>query len=536
MSAEVLSRADLDRKVRRWVDRHVAREVRRTERDGRAAIRAAVKEVLAGDLPKRQAAEVVRSVIGLNAIQARAVARYANGLVSGGTPPEEIAGKAVDYANELLDYRAELVAANELKRAESEAQKLAWREMVADGTIDEDWRRLWTISDEERACPVCLDLDGQEAGLDEPFESLVGDVMAPPDPHVGCQCAIALVPPGRERARAEALRAQNASAILRLRALVGARDGGNGRHGPAASMVERVRAFARASDTHFDPDQPRDDAGRWTDAGGGGGTTAPKAISPSAERETPLRSPVSGTKALGGGVSETLVVHFADGSKGVFKPEDGELAGLLAEGQEEEEVGSEPLRAGIKVGQQTEREVAAWEVAKLVGMDDMVAPAIETEIGGRRGVVLEWQEGTVASDSEIPYGNMTIAKSKSVRLDVERAAMFDYVIGNQDRHLGNWIVTPDGDIRLIDHGLSFGEGKIDTGNRSFIQIAASRDAQDKREAAPNVLAKPYMKKIDEITGKLHDLGLPTAAVARVEGRIRRANETLSWLNIASDKR
>lgn len=44
----------------------------------------------------------------------------------------------------------------------------------------------WMTAEDERACPECLDLDGEVAKVGEPFSD--GSIM-PPDPHQGCRCA-----------------------------------------------------------------------------------------------------------------------------------------------------------------------------------------------------------------------------------------------------------------------------------------------------------------------------------------------------------
>ena len=57
-------------------------------------------------------------------------------------------------------------------------------------------------------------------------------------------------------------------------------------------------------------------------------------------------------------------------------------------------------------------------------MDDLVTPAIKTEINGREGALLAWRDGEMAS-------NMPDSKAYDGKKDLERAAAFDYVIGNR---------------------------------------------------------------------------------------------------------
>ena len=227
---------------------------------------------------------------------------------------------------------------------------------------------------------------------------------------------------------------------------------------------------------------------------------------------------------LGGGVSVTYKVKLEDGTKGNFKPAAGERN----------------MRDGIRSGQQTEREAGAWDVAKIVGMDDMVAPAVERECtvpefqgfrhlaaGTYRGVLCRWQEGTVGSEI---YGDD--AKKYDGEVDIQRAAMFDFVIGNTDRHHGNWVIggsTRDGKMLLIDHGLAFSE-RGTSGNNDLLE----RVGLDHQLAPIERFAKPYIENKSKIIEALRKRGLPQAAIDRVASRIDRIAGRVRWALMRGD--
>lgn len=150
------------------------------------------------------------------------------------------------------------------------------------------------------------------------------------------------------------------------------------------------------------------------------------------EEESKLSSSkITSKRELGGGINNSFMVTFEDGRKGVFK---------------EAAVGSG--RANIPSGKDSEREVAAWRIAKLVGMQDMVQPTVLATVEGMKGMLQTWANGEMAHQAASPWD----------KNDLYRAAAFDYVIGNEDRHKGNWLVEGD-KLHLIDHGLSLPEGK-----------------------------------------------------------------------------
>ena len=244
-------------------------------------------------------------------------------------------------------------------------------------------------------------------------------------------------------------------------------------------------------------------------------------------RESPQRE---AKYNCGKGISESYKVYLETGQKGNFKPSRGEVSGA---------------RAGVAVGQQAERELGAWEVAKLVGMDDMVAPVQIRNAdvpGGEnarktfpaakqiKGSFAVWQDGKVGKelymDSEKYDGEE----------DQRRTAMFDYIIGNMDRHHGNWVVSESGKLKLIDHGLAFGE--VETGGSYGNRQIQERVAYDRKHDAfpPSKYAESYQKNKLKIREKLLKTGLPGKAIDLVMARIDRAATATNWKDLYSERR
>lgn len=107
-------------------------------------------------------------------------------------------------------------------------------------------------------------------------------------------------------------------------------------------------------------------------------------------------------------------------------------------------------RPGIN-GEFYKREVAAYECAKLVrevNVPDTVVYAYDNE----PGAVQLWMENAIIGD----YINMDYL----IFMHLEQwrwAAAFDYVIGNNDRHSGNWLWSTDLKLWLIDNSSAFPE-------------------------------------------------------------------------------
>ncbi len=81
--------------------------------------------------------------------------------------------------------RAELIARNEVMRAASEGQRMAWAEATDEGLLTGDEKRTWIAVGDGKVCPICEDLDGATADLDGEYPGEGGDG---PPAHVSCRC------------------------------------------------------------------------------------------------------------------------------------------------------------------------------------------------------------------------------------------------------------------------------------------------------------------------------------------------------------
>lgn len=142
--------------------------------------------------------------------------------------------------------------------------------------------------------------------------------------------------------------------------------------------------------------------------------------------------PIAQATAAHKGMNETELVTFQDGSRGVFKPQNGEDA---------------YLRGGIYAGSYYQREAAASELADALGFGDLVPATTTTSIRGRVGSVQDFSDGATAA------AKMGDQEKYDGKHDLARAATLDYILGHSDRHDNNWLVK-DGKLVLIDNGLS----------------------------------------------------------------------------------
>ncbi len=104
-------------------------------------------------------------------------------------------------------------------------------------------------------------------------------------------------------------------------------------------------------------------------------------------------------------------------------------------------------------------EIAAYQFDKYLGLN-MVPPTVEKRFQGNRGscqvFVDYWLSLKKIKDQKIKVPSYKIFPyNRSLYLQ----RFFDNLIGNEDRHQNNYLITKDWRIILIDHSRSFRTGK-----------------------------------------------------------------------------
>jgi len=198
--------------------------------------------------------------------------------------------------------------------------------------------------------------------------------------------------------------------------------------------------FSPETKSSYFEDCPRDEHGRCLPSGQTGTSVGePASAKPNRDklRRTFMSStPIATLAEFPSGFGEVYLVQFKGKEKGVFKVEIPP---------------DDLLRKIIGGGSLSKREGAASAIANVIGLNDLVPLTVERRqpINGKYGSIQHYIPNTTSGNK--------LEESKmygSSLLDVARAAAFDYIIGNRDRHPGNWLVTPQGKLVLIDNGAS----------------------------------------------------------------------------------
>lgn len=133
----------------------------------------------------------------------------------------------------------------------------------------------------------------------------------------------------------------------------------------------------------------------------------------------------------------STTVHFLNDATGARRAVVKPASGLRRE----------KLRQNIPAATDIERERAAYLLNQHLGGLVKMPTAIVAGSGADRALVLDYMDGEIGpSLSGLPTK------------EVDNAALFDALIGNEDRHSGNYLADPNGHLVCIDHGLTFPTG------------------------------------------------------------------------------
>lgn len=189
-----------------WVERHAAELVTEVTDETRKAIRKIITKAFVDEIPPREAAVMLRKVVGLHSRDLAAIENLRErilespgGKVYAGKRPIRVPEKGMTkkalrdtlskYADRLNNRRALLIARTETIRGSNEGQSQLWRQAVDAGQLSRNAKRIWITATDERVCPICENLDGKIAPLSGSFN---GQFSSPPA-HPACRCTTGLI-------------------------------------------------------------------------------------------------------------------------------------------------------------------------------------------------------------------------------------------------------------------------------------------------------------------------------------------------------
>lgn len=177
-----------------WAKANTATRVTEVTDATKQAIRDVVGSAFEQQTTAKVAAQQIRPLIGLTSRDAQSVRNAAERLRAGGATERQITKVSEQTSGRLLRRRADNISRTETASAAMAGTQAAWRTGKDAGIVDSRAQRKWIAGETERTCPVCGALDDKIVGLEEAWQSPIGEIFQPPA-HPSCRCTMILVTP-----------------------------------------------------------------------------------------------------------------------------------------------------------------------------------------------------------------------------------------------------------------------------------------------------------------------------------------------------
>lgn len=182
-------------RVDRYISRKTAELVTNVGRESKDAIKQIVRRAMTEELDPLKVFQHIKRSVGLNVRQENALANYRAGLIENGTSGVE--KKADAYAEKLLNDRARMIARTETMDAVNQGQVEGIRQARDLGFFgNKQPTKVWMVTDDDRTCDWCQEMDGVKTPLDMPFTARFGKGSVridKPPMHPNCRCVFQLV-------------------------------------------------------------------------------------------------------------------------------------------------------------------------------------------------------------------------------------------------------------------------------------------------------------------------------------------------------
>lgn len=177
------------------------------------------------------------------------------------------------------------------------------------------------------------------------------------------------------------------------------------------------------------------------------------------------------------------------------------------------------LRWNVPRHSENKREIAAYLVDKHLGHYARVPPSVLSSKGEISTFIVD--KAKARCDS-VPW-LLEHPETDGYR----RLAIFDNIIGNLDRHSGNFLTTKEGRIVPIDHGLAFPTKNEDQG--SSVNYSFDKDTQ--LTQAESLMLSSFAADREIVTKQLREYLEPEAISAmfdRVETMLEKGQTDSDW--------
>ncbi len=180
-------------RIGKYIDKEVGAMIKDLTKSSKAAIDKAVRTSFDMGMNPRRAATVIKDSIGLNERQANAMLNLEAKLTKQGVEGSKLTKMLDIERDKKLTFRSKMIARTETMNSLNNGHQEVWAQAADEGLIDPDkTMKRWIIA--PGACEICVEMEGEEALLNEPWITANGPVMTPSEVHPNCNCSFEIIP------------------------------------------------------------------------------------------------------------------------------------------------------------------------------------------------------------------------------------------------------------------------------------------------------------------------------------------------------
>jgi len=145
--------------------------------------------------------------------------------------------------------------------------------------------------------------------------------------------------------------------------------------------------------------------------------------------------------------------------------------------------------------------IAAYRLALLLGIDG-VPPSVERRYGGKSGAFTWWVDDVLMDEAQRLNKKIQAPDADAWNAQMFVVRVFDQLVDNIDRNLGNLLITKDWNIWMIDHTRAFRPiskirtvGNLTKCDRALLQRLREISDQDLEREMGSLLTNSEMKAL-----------------------------------------
>jgi hypothetical protein len=174
-------------------------------------------------------------------------------------------------------------------------------------------------------------------------------------------------------------------------------------------------------------------------------------LTPEQQREFLRSAKVISSRPIGKGITGSLRLTLSDGTV----THDAAFQSIDDRASDEDRRQMRKRAGELNFVDSYKYNIAAYEIARLVGLDDMMPVTVPRRYQGRNGSLTWWVDDVMMDEAEREKSNAQPPSALEFQRRRMRMMVFAELVGDVDRNKGNVLYTKDWRVVMIDFTRAF---------------------------------------------------------------------------------